>query len=138
FSGSLANFCASADLKMNRLLDAVDRRIEADGLQVPDAERSAPTRVPDAPRLTLDLARSGIGTLVWATGYRPDHHWLHLPVFDRKGRIRHDGGVIADGLYVMGLPYLRSRHSTHIAGATADAEALAGHLAERLPRRHAA
>ncbi|MCC0067697.1 MAG: NAD(P)-binding domain-containing protein [Rhodovulum sp.] len=138
FSGSLANFCASADLKMNRLLDAVDRRIEADGLQVPDAERSAPTRVPDAPRLTLDLARSGIGTLVWATGYRPDHHWLHLPVFDRKGRIRHDGGVIGDGLYVMGLPYLRSRHSTHIAGATADAEALAGHLAERLPRRHAA
>lgn len=138
FSGSLANLCASADLKMKRLLDAIDRRIDRDGVRVAAAERLPPTRVPDAPRLDLDLTRSGIATVIWATGHRPDHHWLHLPVFDRKGRIRHEGGVVGDGLYVMGLPYLRSRHSTHIAGATADAEALARHLARRLADRRAA
>ena len=138
FSGSLANLCASADLKMNRLLTAIDSRIDADGLEAPGVERFAPTRVPDAPRLSLDVTGAGIGAVVWASGYRPDHRWLHLPVFDRKGRIRHDGGVVGDGLYVMGLPYLRSRHSTHIAGATADAEALARHLTERLANRQAA
>ncbi|MEW9837471.1 hypothetical protein [Mesorhizobium marinum] len=121
---------------MNRLLDAIDLWIDQRGLQVPDAERLGPTRLPDDPRLSLDL--NDIGTVIWATGYRPDHGWLQLPVFDRKGRIRHEGGVVGDGLYVMGLPYLRNRHSTHIAGATADAEALSGHLAERLANRHAA
>ena len=45
------------------------------------------------------------GTVIWATGYRPDYSWLDVPVLDRKGRIRHDGGVVqAPGLYVMGLP----------------------------------
>jgi putative flavoprotein involved in K+ transport len=138
FSGSLANSCAMADLKLDRLLSEIDRLIETRGLPAPCAERFLPTKVPNDPRLSLDLTAFGIATVVWASGYRPDHRWLHLPVFDQKGRIRHDGGVVRDGLYVMGLPYLRSRRSTHIAGATADAEALAKHLIERLAKRPAA
>jgi putative flavoprotein involved in K+ transport len=94
--------------------------------------------VPASPRLVLDLAAEGIGTVLWATGFGPDHRWLQIPCFDRKGRIRHDGGVVGDGLYVMGLPYLRTRHSTHIIGAGPDADALAQHLAERLAGRQAA
>ena len=32
---------------------------------------------------------------------RPDYSWLHVAVLDRKGRIRHDGGVVATpGMYV--------------------------------------
>ena len=138
FSGSLANLCTAADLKMNRLLDTIDGWIEDTGTPAPPPERFAPTRLPVSPRLVLDLAAEGIGTVLWATGYRPDHSWLHLPVFDRKGRIRHEGGVVSDRLCVMGLPYLRSRHSTHIAGAEADAQALADHLARGLAGRRAA
>jgi putative flavoprotein involved in K+ transport len=68
--------------------------------------------------------------VLWATGFRPDHSWLDIPVRDRTGRIRHDGGIItgAPGLYVLGLPVLRTRASTYIHGAGADSDALAGHL----------
>jgi putative flavoprotein involved in K+ transport len=70
---------------------------------------------------------------VWATGFRPDYSWLDVPVLDRKGRIRHDGGVVdAPGLYVMGLPFLRRRKSTLIDGAGSDSLDLSEHLAAYL------
>ena len=140
FSGSLANHCASADLKQNRFLAEIDAWVRENGLDplLPAPDRPAATRIPHAPRLTIDLAREGFGAVVWATGTGPDHAWLNLPVFDRKGRIRHHGGVVADGLYVMGLPFLRSRKSTFIDGAGDDARDLAAHLATRLDQRRAA
>jgi putative flavoprotein involved in K+ transport len=57
-------------------------------------------------------------------------------VRDRIGRIRHDGGIVtgAPGLYVLGLPVLRTRASTYIHGA--DSEALAAHLHSFLSSRH--
>ena len=75
--------------------------------------------------------------MLWATGFRPDHSWLDIPVRDRSGRIRHDGGVVtgAPGLYVLGLPVLRTRASTYIHGAAADTEALADHLHSFLSSR---
>ena len=57
------------------------------------AERLEPTRVPATSRLQLDLRSGEIGTVVWATGYRPDYSWLDVPVVDDKGQLRHDGGV---------------------------------------------
>ena len=81
----------------------------------------------------LSTPLAGIGTVVWATGFRPDLSFLDPAVFDRKGRIVHDGGVTpAPGLYVLGLPYLRRRRSTLIDGADADARDLADHLVGRL------
>jgi putative flavoprotein involved in K+ transport len=130
-SGSLANQCALSDLKMGRLLDAVDRWASASGLdgEVLPPHRFAPTRVPAAPLLMLDLGRSGIGTVIWATGFRPDYGWLEVPVLDRKGQIRHDGGVVeSHGLYLMGMPFLRRRKSALIDGAAADARELCDHL----------
>lgn len=94
FSGSLANVCKMADLKMNRLLQSFDDWAEAAGVAgVGRVERFAATRVPSPPRLELDVVEGDIGTIVWATGYRPDYSWLDVPVLDRKGRIRHNGGV---------------------------------------------
>jgi putative flavoprotein involved in K+ transport len=97
-------------------------------------QRFAPTAIPAAPALTLDLAVEGIKTIVWATGFRPDCSWLKLPVLDRKGRLRHDGGVVvpSPGLYVMGLQFLRRRKSALIDGAGDDARELSGHLAAHL------
>jgi putative flavoprotein involved in K+ transport len=78
----------------------------------------------------MDLATSGIRTIIWATGFRPDYSWLKAPVLDRKGMVRHDGGVAAlPGLYLMGLPFMRRRKSTLIDGAGDDARALSAHLA---------
>ena len=78
---------------------------------------------------------SGIRTVIWATGYRPDYSWLDVPVLDRKGRIRHDGGVVvAPGMYVLGLPFMRRRKSSFIDGAGDDAADLAAHLSLGLAR----
>ncbi len=130
FSGSLHNVCALADLKMDRLLDVFDAWARAAGLdsEVDAARRFEPTAVAASPRLDCELGRD-VRTIVWATGYRPDFSWLALPVFDRRGELRHDRGIVdAPGLYVLGLPFLRRRKSSFIHGAEADVREIADHL----------
>jgi putative flavoprotein involved in K+ transport len=140
FSGSLANTCALADLKMNRFLTRADQWATTHGLddELAPPHRFAPTRVDPRAPLELDLTSGEITTVLWATGFRPDHSWLDIPVRDRTGHIRHDGGVVtgAPGLYLLGLPVLRTRASTYIHGAAADTRALAGHLHSYLDSQH--
>lgn len=137
FAGSLAMHAASADLKLGRLLDHLDAWALAhdwhDALPAP--ERPAPTRLPARPCLSLDLADGEIQTVLWATGFRPDFSWLRVPVFDARGRLRHHGGVVAPGLYALGLPLLRRRKSGVIHGADDDARELGEHLAAWLDGR---
>jgi putative flavoprotein involved in K+ transport len=135
FSGSLRNLCEMADLKMNRLLDRIDEWLAENPLddEVGPPHRFEPTRVDASPPLGMDLTGGEIRTIVWATGFRPDHSWLDVPVFDRKGLIRHDGGVVeAAGMYLMGIPFLRRRKSSLIDGAGDDARDLCAHLASHL------
>jgi putative flavoprotein involved in K+ transport len=134
FSGSLPNQCSLADLKLGRLLDSLDEWATNSGLdgEAEPSERPAPTRVPASPPLLLSL-RSEIKTVIWATGYRPEYPWLHLPVLDAKGRVRHNGGVTTvPGLYLMSAVFLRRRKSTFIDGAGDDARDLSAHLVEYL------
>ena len=134
FSGSLPNVCALADLKLGRLLDTVDAWARAAGERAGPAagERFAPTAARGAP-LGLDLRSGEISTIVWATGFRPDLSWLHVPVLDRRGRVVHNGGVTASpGLYLIGQPFLRRRKSSLIDGAAADAAELTADLAGHL------
>jgi putative flavoprotein involved in K+ transport len=131
FSGGLRNLFALADLKLHRLLDTFDQWADAAGIdaEVAPPERFAQTRVPDSSRLQIDLVRSGIRSIVWATGFRPDYSWLHVPVLDEKGYLRHDGGVVeSPGMYVLGLPVLRRRKSSFIHGAEDDAREIVEHL----------
>jgi putative flavoprotein involved in K+ transport len=132
FSGGLRNVFALADLKLERLLDGFDEWHQASGrdLEVGPPQRFAPTRVPQATRLQLDLRGGEIRSVVWATGYRPDYQWLDVPVVDAKGQLQHEGGVVASpGLYALGLPVLRRRKSTFIYGIEDDARAVTDHLA---------
>jgi putative flavoprotein involved in K+ transport len=135
FSGSLHNNCAMADLKMNRLLNTIDEWAAENGRdgEVDAPHRLAPTDVEATPPLLMDLTSGKIRTIVWATGYRPDYSWLKMPVLDRKGQIRHDGGVVDHlGLYLMGMQFLRRRKSALIDGAGDDARELSDHLTSYL------
>ena len=133
FSGGLRNLFALADLKMNRLLDtfdasAADGKVRLQAHRV--AERFEPTRVPESSRLQIDLRSGEIRSIVWATGFRPDYSWLHVPVVDEKGYLQHDGGVVVSpGMYALGLPVLRRRKSSFIHGAESDARDVIDHLA---------
>lgn len=132
FSGSFANLCTSADLKLGRLLLAIDEFATANGLddEIDPPERPRSTMVPQAVT-TLDL--TGFDTVIWATGFRPDYPWLEPHLLDHKGAIRHDGGVMDDpGMYVLGLPFTRRRKSSFIDGVGPDAAELAHHLHQHL------
>lgn len=147
FSGSLRNCCTMADLKLGRLLDQFDTWAEKAGVvdAVDAVERFAPTNVGKCPQLSLDLRKGGIRTVIWATGYRPDYSWLHVPVLDRNGKLCHDRGIVgvtqpgaadtvSPGMYAMGLSYMRKRKSGFIYGAAEDALDITRHLVGYLDR----
>ena len=132
FSGGLRNMFSLADLKMERLLNAFDEwaLVNARDDDIDASEPFDPTRVPPSSRLQLDLRSGEIGSIVWATGFRPDYRWLQVPVVDEKGYLRHEGGIVVDspGIYALGLPVLRRRKSSFIHGIEDDARELIEHL----------
>jgi putative flavoprotein involved in K+ transport len=138
FSGSLRNMCALSDLKMGRLLDRIDEWAQKNGFDdvACPPHRLPPTRVEPAPPLGMDLTTGEVKAIIWATGYRPDYSWIEVPVLDRKGRLRHDGGVVSlPGMYLMGTQFMRRRKSALIDGAGDDARDLSAHLMSYLDSR---
>jgi putative flavoprotein involved in K+ transport len=132
----LARNIAAGDRNCLSVLDEADAYAARNGLELPqdpDARRLEPdpASVTD-PVLSLDLARQGIGSIIWATGYALDFGWIKLDIFDEKGRPRHERGVsTVPGLYFLGLPWLSRRASPFIWGVWHDADHLAGHIAAR-------
>jgi len=67
-----------------------------------------------------------VDAVVWATGYRPDHSWIGLPIFDEQGRVRHRRGVTeVPGLSFLGLTWQHTRGSALIGWVGGDAEFIA-------------
>ncbi len=133
-AGDLAESTGNAEQKLSRLLAGIDGFIAGHGLtRIAGAPEPRTPAVLDQPALRLDLGRSDIRTVVWATGYRRDYSWLDVPVFDAEGEIVHRGGVTpSPGLYVLGLRFLRRRKSSFIDGVGPDAEELALHISMHL------
>src|SRR4051812_8390216 len=72
-----------------------------------------------------------VDAVVWATGYRSDYSWLHVPgVLDDAGDVRHEAGVTAvPGLYFLGLPWQTARGSALLGFVGADAATLSARMA---------
>jgi putative flavoprotein involved in K+ transport len=127
---------AAGDASYLFMLDAADAYVaehKLDFPEEPDARLipALPACVAD-PVLELNLADSGITSIVWATGFAIDFSWLKADTFDASGRPLHDKGVSkVPGLYFLGLPWLSRRASPFIWGVWHDAEYLAGHIAVR-------
>jgi putative flavoprotein involved in K+ transport len=133
FADDLAASVAVAETRMTRLLDAIDHYVVQVGLtdEVWPAHRPGPVPVPAAPG-RLHLGAEGITSIVAATGYRPDHGWLDLPVLAADGSIDQQCGRTRDpGLYTVGQRFQHRRDSGLVAGAKYDAEAVSRHLLGR-------
>ena len=116
---------AAAQGTLERLLARIDLMADAGG--APSEPWPAPfAGFPPAPA-TLDLRAEGIRTVLWATGFRRDYAWLHVPaVLDPEGELIHCGGVTSSpGLYALGLRFMRRRNSTFLDGVGADAADIA-------------
>jgi len=67
--------------------------------------------------------------VIWATGYRPDHSWIDLPVHDADGRLRHRRGVTeVPDLYFLGLSWQHTRGSALLGFVADDAAFIARQL----------
>jgi putative flavoprotein involved in K+ transport len=135
FANDLAATTAAAEQKLVRMLERIDRGIDLRGMRAGAPEPHEPVLL-DAPASRIDLAASGVRTVIWATGYRPRYPWLAVPVLDRHGDIVEDGGITAaPGLYVLGLRWLRRRSSSFITGTGRDACELAREIASFVGQR---
>ena len=77
-----------------------------------------------------DGTRLAPDTVIWATGFRPDHAWIDAPVLDAGGSVEHRRGVTASpGLYFLGLPWQHTRGSALLGWVKDDAAFLADRIA---------
>jgi putative flavoprotein involved in K+ transport len=130
FADDLQAEIDDAERRLLRLLDRIDAHVEQTdgGRRLPGADRPPTIRVPAGPA-SLDLAQDGISTVIWATGYRREYPWLHVPVLDTDGEVVHRHGITpVPGLYVLGLKFQRRRASHFIGGVGADAAWLADRI----------
>ncbi|QMU71524.1 NAD(P)/FAD-dependent oxidoreductase [Streptacidiphilus sp. P02-A3a] len=133
FAPDLAANIAGGDTTYLALLRAADAYVERNGLDLPE-EPGAHLLGPDPdcvtnPRLELDLARAGVTSIVWATGFATDYGWLKVDAFDRDGRPDQRRGVSTEpGVYFLGLPWLSRRGSSFIWGVWHDARYIADHI----------
>jgi putative flavoprotein involved in K+ transport len=73
-----------------------------------------------------------VGVVVWATGYRSDYGWIHLPGVVREGQVVHRRGVTeVPGLYFLGLSWQHTRGSALLGFVNDDAAYLADRIATR-------
>ena len=130
FRADLAATTHVADDRMMRFLDVVDGLVDATRLtaEVEPAVRPGRVAAPAGPT-RLDLRAEGIGTVLLATGFRPHHPWLRVPVTGRDGAIEQVRGVTpSPGLYVVGQRFQHRRDATFIDGARFGARDVVTHL----------
>jgi len=141
FKNGVATFQADLVDNLNRgdennrsLLDAADAYVARNGLDLP-ADPQARQVFPDAacvtkPILELDLAKAGITTIIWATGFATDYSWLKVDALDANGKPQHQRGVSTEpGIYFLGLPWQSRRGSSFIWGVWHDAKYIADQIA---------
>jgi putative flavoprotein involved in K+ transport len=133
FAPDLGDNIASGDANYLSLLDEADAYIERNGVDLPEEPEArilgpAPECVTN-PVLELDLARAGVTSIVWATGFSVDYSWLNVDAFDENGKPKHQRGVSSEpGVYFLGLPWQSRRGSSFIWGVWHDAKYLADHI----------
>jgi putative flavoprotein involved in K+ transport len=129
FADDLATTTARADARLRRMLGEIDGFADRRGVTSPEPAEAFSPLDPGDGLEHLHLGRAGVGSIVWATGYRPSYPWLDVPVLDACGAIVQYRGVTSvPGLYVVGLRFQHRRNSGFIDGARHDAADVVGHL----------
>jgi len=87
----------------------------------------------DGGRPVVDGTPRDVANVVWATGFRQEFGWIHLPVFGDDGYPRELRGVVdeAPGLFFCGLSFQYAFSSMLITGAGRDG----GYVADRIVAR---
>ncbi|WP_250536416.1 MSMEG_0569 family flavin-dependent oxidoreductase [Caballeronia sp. AZ10_KS36] len=137
FAPNLRAALDDADKTYNNINASIDGFIERQGIDAPPASRYEPLWEPQAEREALNLQASGISTVVWCIGFRPDFGWLDVPVFNGRGHPSHLRGVTAvPGVYFVGLPWLHTWGSGRFSGVARDAQYIVDDICSGRVKRH--
>ncbi|WP_170572474.1 flavin-containing monooxygenase [Ruegeria atlantica] len=134
FADDLQRNVAAGDVNYHEMLDLADAYVERTGIDLP-AEPGAREVFADPDSLTnplasVDFAKEGITTIIWATGFRQDFSWIKADAFDAKGAPIHQRGVsVEPDVYFLGLPWQSRRGSTFLWGVWHDAKYIADQIA---------
>ena len=134
FTGDLQVNVDGGDENYAQLLDMADAYVARTGLGLP-VEPEARQVFPDPdsltnPRKGIDLAKEGVTTIIWATGFRQDFEWLKADAFDERGAPIHQRGVsVEPDVYFLGLPWQSRRGSSFLWGVWHDAKHIADQIA---------
>jgi putative flavoprotein involved in K+ transport len=130
-AADVADCLAKADKFEAEILKAIDgvieqRRIDAPLDQVPQLRDGYGS----ATITELDLAAAGIGTVIWATGYRFDYSLVRLPVFETNGfPVQKRGVTEHPGLYFAGLGWMDTQKTGLLLGVGEQTEHIADTIA---------
>ncbi|MDQ0822451.1 putative flavoprotein involved in K+ transport [Arthrobacter sp. V4I6] len=133
FAQDLRQNIANGDAHYLQLLDQADAYIEQNGLDLPEEPEARTLRADSEslinPLRELNLAATGVTSIVWATGFVQDFSWLQVDAFDANGRPQHQRGVSSEpGVYFLGLPWQSRRGSSFIWGVWHDAKYVADQI----------
>jgi len=127
----LGESIAWADERYREVMDLVRKTSGERGLptpEIPEPEQFAP----GAPE---QLSLTEVGAVIFAGGFRPAYRaWLPWPdAFDDLGfPIQQDGAsTVIDGLYFVGVHFMRRRKSSLLLGVAEDAPVVARAIVER-------
>jgi putative flavoprotein involved in K+ transport len=128
FETNAAAHVQFADGFSKQVKDMIDGFILQGKLTAPVAEEEM-ADMPDTDALcvsniaSLNLKERNISTIIYTTGFTAAFNYIKLPVLDEEGNPMHKQGITGvDGLYFLGMPWLRTRKSGIIFGIKEDAE----------------
>ncbi|HYP86885.1 MAG TPA: MSMEG_0569 family flavin-dependent oxidoreductase [Polyangiaceae bacterium] len=125
FAPKLRQHLDHADDVYRSINRAIDAYIMQRGITAPSEPEYVAVWEPEMEPAELELAASGISTVIWATGFHTDFSWIDAPVFGARSKVVHRRGVTSTpGLYFLGLPWLHTWGSGRFSGVKTDAEYL--------------
>ena len=133
FAGDLGESVAWGDERNRELMDRIRATAAELGSPAPDIREPEPFVTEASEQVSLE----GFGAVLFAGGFRPSYRaWLPWPdAFDELGfPIHRDGAsTIVDGLYFVGVHFLRKRKSALLIGVGEDAAIVARAIGEGVP-----
>jgi putative flavoprotein involved in K+ transport len=140
FSDDVAENIRFADENSAQVRGRIDDYIARNGIDAPpatdDPAEVVPPKIPSPPITSLDLETSGIGTIVWCTGFDGDFSWLRVPgAIGADQQPSHVDGIgAAGGVYFPGLDFASTRKSETILAIANESRTIVGHILGRLDR----
>ena len=129
-SRKLADADAYFDIRWKPLFDGI---ITAAGIDAPPDDRTRYTFEPTALD-ELDVAKAGVSTVVWTSGYGMDFGFIEPPIVDEMGFPRQHRGISdVPGLSFIGLLWQHSQASSTLRGPSLDGRYLAEQMGIAVP-----